>query len=94
MYLLREFPSPADFDGRPLVFTTIVDEDANTTRSVYGYTNEPTPSDALVRCAHDELFVEANGITSDASSYVLVQRQHRDTIVGAYVGSYVLDSNS
>lgn len=92
MYLMREFPSPSDYDGRPLVLTNIHDQ--GDFRSVSSYTNEPTPSDAFVRLVNDELFVPANAITYDTSSYLLVDSLHRQSVVGNYVGSYVLESNS
>ncbi|KAL0120475.1 hypothetical protein PUN28_008300 [Cardiocondyla obscurior] len=51
MYQMREFPSNADYDSRPLVLTTISDEDRDgvVVRSDRTYTNEPAPTNAYVQ---------------------------------------------
>lgn len=91
-YLMREMPSPGDFDGRPLAL--LIPEDFNNLRAVYSYTNEPTPTDALITFVNDNLFIPANSIDVAHCSYLVVDRIHRTSTIGRYVGSYVLESNS
>lgn len=97
LYLMREYPSPADFDSRPLALTTIRTELVNNqvaARAVYAYTNEPTPADALVRFVNDDMYENAHGITQANCGYIIVERSHYTAVVLSYIGSYVLNTVS
>ena len=92
LYTFRDYPSPTDFESRPLALLTILDKQDNAVRSVHSYTNEPSASDAYVRFCHDELFVAYNGIANNVNTYLIVDRDHRTAIVGSYIVSYASNS--
>lgn len=99
-YIMREFPSPSEWENRPIVLTTINDLNRGTAdapdiyRTVKAYTEEPLPTDAYIRFVNDPLFIENHHVTFLECGYTIVERKHITSVVGEYVGGYILHSNS
>lgn len=93
LYTIAEFPSVTDYEDRPLP-TLLIEDDDDDIRSVYSFTDEPSPTDNIIRFVNDEMFDPANHVTVQQSSYLLVDHEYRPTIIANYVGSYVISSNS
>lgn len=85
-YTMREYPSPSEFDNRPLGLTTI--QTANQLRSVRAYTNETSANDALIRFVNDDLYVEHNHFTFDTSHLSVVDRLELASTRARYISCY------
>lgn len=107
-YVMKAFPEQSESNARPLLLTKLEVErvpaaanaapedvpDATGYYRVKSYTNETSPTDALIRMINEDLFVERAEWTAASSHLYMTPRLRRAQIVSAYVGSYVLDSNS
>ncbi|KAK6621282.1 hypothetical protein RUM43_011588 [Polyplax serrata] len=56
LYLMREYPSPNDWQHKTIVMTPPFDNKDDGTRTIKSYTNEPQMTDAFLRFVNDELF--------------------------------------
>lgn len=92
-YVMKEFPSPAEWDKRPLMLTMRQLTVDNTFVSTKAWTNEPAPTDGYIRAIHDDLFDPHPYITYANCSLVMSPPLLRNQLVGEYVGGYVLKSN-
>lgn len=91
LYITHEFPSMSDYEGRPLVFTSI--QDVGPLRHVKAFSSEPKPSDALLRFLHDDLF---NGFPFAFVDCHLIMTDliHLDSVRLRYVGHFVTGAHS
>lgn len=94
-YTMREFPSLTDVEDRPLLLTeasSYLEEDEQV--FVKSWTNEPRPSDALMRIASNQLYDVDPLITYDNCKLTMTQEVTKHTTLVEYIGSYMLQSNS
>lgn len=89
VYTFREFPSPNDYDGKPLTLTRMQDIDG--LRIVKAYTNEPKMSDALVRFVNDELFNDAHDVSFATCHLNMTGRMHVASMRYDYASSFITD---
>lgn len=90
IFTMKEFPSPADYEGRAMLMTTITDE--GDTRRIKSLTNDPRPVDAFIRFMNDELYdpvpVAAN------AHLVITECLNLASIRASYVGKYCTGSRA
>lgn len=95
LYQMRVFPDRLDYDDRPLLLTTLEGPTKkDTTVRVRAFTDEPQPSDAVVRITNDDLFAPHSYITSTNCNLLMTYKIPPNFVRDQYVGSYVLSSNS
>jgi hypothetical protein len=90
-YLMREFPSMTDYTNKPLMLTSLHDNED--LRSIKAFTNEPKPADALIRFVNDPLY-DPVPHAYDACHLRMTEQLALTTIRYCYVGAYVINSNS
>lgn len=93
-YVVKDYPDKTTIHNRPLVLTTFNDTNHNETRLIYGYTNEPTKNDALIRFVNDDLFDQHEYVTFANSHTRLSRKTDISAVRADYVASYDLESNS
>lgn len=94
-FTMREFPSHLDTEDRPLLLTELSDyTDDQDTVFVKAWTNEPRPSDALIRSISEQLYADDDLINYDNCKLTMSQEVVKQTTLTEYVGSYVKQSNS
>lgn len=94
-YTMRSFPSLTDTEDRPLILTELSSyDDLEDEVFVKSWTNEPRPSDALMRSVCDDIYEADNLINYDNCKLTMSQRIVKPAIIAEYVGSYVNESNS
>lgn len=95
LYTMREFPSHLDTEDRPLLITELsnYNEDDEIV-FVKAWTNEPRPSDALIRSVCEEIYADDNLITYDNCKLMMSQEIVKQSTLAEYAGSYVMQSNS
>lgn len=91
-YIFYEFPKPHDYEGRTICLTTIHDE--NGLRTVRAKTNEPTPSDALIRHVNDDLFRANNWLLYDSCFLLASEQKDVLSVRANYIRSYVTGSDA
>lgn len=92
LYQMKDFPLPKQCENCPLMLTTR--RDRNLFSLIKAWTNEPTPTDSIIRMMNDDLFAAHPYITYDNCAYSVTQRLHIQGVLSDYVGSYVIASNS
>lgn len=95
LYQMHTYPDRLEYDDRPLLLTTLegpTKRDPNV--RVRSFTDEPQPSDAIVRIVNDDLFAPHNYITSTNCNLLMTYKMLPSHVRDQYVGSYVLSSNS
>lgn len=86
-YIMREFPSPSDWENKPLLLTSISDTADTQLRAVRAYTNEVTMNDAFIRFVNDDLYGQE--ITYQNCHLRIIDGLDRNTIIYDYTRSYV-----
>lgn len=84
-FVMKEFPSPSNYEGRPL-FQTSIDDTADG-RAIRARYRGPTPADAYLRAVNDELFADPYPIADCAFS--IVEPTNRVHIIHEYLRKYV-----
>lgn len=92
LYTMREFPSPVDFDNKPMILTSM--RVNNRIKSVKAFTGESSMHDAYIRTVNDELFDNPAQIAYENCHLRIVEEIDWQTIQAQYVAGYVLGSNS
>lgn len=99
-YTMKVFPAEHESEHRPIALTFIEEVQAAVQHQrprlirIKAYTNEPTPTDALLRSVNDDLFLEHGEWTVGNSHLYMSPAFNQQQVVSTYVGSYVLDSNA
>lgn len=99
-YTMKVFPEHNESENRPLVLTYVEETQALVQHSkprkirIKAYTNEPTPTDALLRSVNDDLFREEGEWTAINCSFYMTPSFNQTQVIDSYVGAYVLDSNA
>lgn len=92
---MRPFPSLTDVEDRPLMLTELSSyEDDDDTVFVKAWTNEPRPSDALIRSISEEVYDTDTLITFANCKLTMTQEVLKPSTTAEFVGSYVNESNS
>lgn len=92
LFAMGSLPPLEDYNNRPLMLTTIQDD--NALRTIRAHTNEATSWDCYIRFLNDDLFTPQVDITNDSNSYFYARLHDRNSEFADYLNSYVLDSNS
>lgn len=87
-YTMHLFPDPDITTGTPLPHVTILDNADHTLRSVRCFTDEPSPSDSLIRFCNDDLFDPFDAVTYEDSHLNVVQLKDLNSVQTAYAASY------
>lgn len=92
-YLMKEYPAQRETDNRPISLTHL-HQFGDGTVEIKAGTNEPKLVDAYIRAVNDELFVNDAGHGLADAALIMTPRFNAATVRGAYIASYVLDSNA
>lgn len=92
LYTMKEYPSQGTWDNKPLMLTLRREVDDYV--SIKSWTNEPTMQDGFIRAVNDDLFDVHNYITYNHAALNVVQNIYAPQVIGNYVGSYTIRSNS
>lgn len=94
-YTMRAFPHLIDVEDRPLMITELSNYDENIESVIVNsWTNEPRPSDALIRSVCEKIYLDDALITYANCKMTMTQEIQKQPTLAQYVGSYVLESNS
>lgn len=92
LYTMKEFPPLSQYDARPMMLTRRIA--ADNLCQVKSNTNDPKPTDALIRFVNDELYDQPGWYTDDNAHIELTRNMHLMDIQAGYVGSYTIQTNS
>lgn len=99
-YKMKIPPAEFESDHRPIALTYVAETRAAVQHirprmiRIKAYTNEPTPTDALLRSVNDDLFIEEDEWSYNHAHLFMSPEFNQLQVVNTYVGSYVLDSNA
>lgn len=85
-YTMREYPTPTEYQNRPLCLTTIQDD--GQLRSVRSFTNETTMADSFIRFVNDDLFNPVEHMAYADCHLRTVEGLHLQTVRTDYVRGY------
>lgn len=89
-FTMKEFPMVNDYEARPIMLTGIIIPAVNT-RRIAAFTNDPRPSDAMIRFLNDELFVDS---VDPANAHLrCTETLHVPSIRYQYLERYCIDNN-
>lgn len=92
LYTMKEYPSQGTWNDKPLMLTRR--HAVNNYVSIKSWTNEPTMQDGYIRAVNDELFGNHQFITFNNCALNVVHQIYAPQVIGNYVGSYVIQTNS